>query len=39
MSKEKNSMGIFQRYLTVWVLMCMVAGILIGKFAPQYPIF
>lgn len=39
MSKEKSSMGIFQRYLTVWVLLCMAVGILIGKFAPQIPDF
>ncbi|MGN1202486.1 MAG: arsenic resistance protein, partial [Eubacterium sp.] len=39
MSKKKSSMGIFQRYLTVWVLLCMAAGILIGRFAPQIPAF
>ena len=32
-------MSIFQRYLTVWVLLCMAVGILIGKFAPQIPDF
>lgn len=39
MSKEKGSISVFQRYLTVWVILCMVAGILIGKFLPQIPDF
>lgn len=39
MSKEKSAISVFQRYLTVWVIMCMVIGILIGKFLPQIPDF
>lgn len=41
MSKESKSEGIssFQRYLSVWVLLCMVVGILIGKFLPAIPAF
>lgn len=39
MSKEKSSISIFQKYLTVWVILCMAAGILIGKFLPQIPDF
>lgn len=35
MSKEKGGISIFQKYLTVWVILCMAAGILIGKFLPQ----
>ncbi|HIJ84028.1 MAG TPA: ACR3 family arsenite efflux transporter [Magnetococcales bacterium] len=27
-------MGIFERYLTVWVLICIVAGVLLGQAAP-----
>ena len=39
MSKEVKGQGIsvFQRYLTVWVFLCMVVGILIGKFLPVIP--
>ncbi|MDD4495213.1 MAG: ACR3 family arsenite efflux transporter [Eubacteriales bacterium] len=38
MSKEKSSgIGFFEKYLTVWVLLCMAAGILIGKFLPGVP--
>lgn len=39
MSKEKSAISVFQRYLTIWVIMCMVIGILIGKFLPQIPDF
>ena len=40
MSKEKGSgIGFFEKYLTVWVLLCMAAGILIGKFIPEIPDF
>ena len=28
-------MGFFERYLTVWVGLCIVAGIALGKFAPE----
>ncbi len=28
-------MGIFERYLTVWVGLCIVAGVALGKFAPE----
>lgn len=31
MSKEKGGISVFQKYLTVWVILCMAAGILIGK--------
>ena len=27
-------MGFFERYLTVWVALCIVAGIALGKVAP-----
>ena len=38
--KEKNSgMGLFEKYLTVWVILCMALGILIGKYAPAIPAF
>lgn len=39
--QKKNSEGIgfFQKHLTVWVILCMIAGILIGKFLPGIPAF
>ena len=40
MKKEKSAeIGFFQRYLTIWVALCMVAGVLIGKFLPVIPGF
>ncbi|WP_291582692.1 ACR3 family arsenite efflux transporter [Clostridium sp. UBA6640] len=40
MSKENASgIGFFERYLTVWVIACMVLGVLIGKFIPAIPDF
>lgn len=30
-----KKMNIFERYLTLWVIICMVAGMLIGKFFPE----
>ena len=39
MSKEKSCISIFQKYLTLWVIICMVIGVLIGQFLPQIPDF
>ena len=38
MSGENNSgISSFQRYLTVWVFLCMVVGVLLGHFIPELP--
>lgn len=37
--ESKSGISFFQRYLTVWVLVCMVLGILIGKYLPGIPAF
>lgn len=40
MSKnETQGISFFEKYLTIWVALCMVAGILIGKFVPGIPSF
>lgn len=39
MKKEKSGISTFQRYLSLWVLFCMVVGILIGRFLPAIPVF
>lgn len=40
MSSEKaQGIGFFQKYLTIWVALCMAAGVLIGKFLPVVPTF
>ncbi|MEE9367327.1 MAG: ACR3 family arsenite efflux transporter [Pontiella sp.] len=40
MSEEKDTgISFFEKYLTVWVALCMVVGILIGKYLPAIPYF
>ena len=40
MRRENNSgISLFQRYLTVWVFLCMVVGVLLGHFIPELPAF
>jgi ACR3 family arsenite transporter len=40
MKKEKTQgIGFFEKFLTVWVLLCMAVGVLIGKFLPGVPAF
>ncbi len=35
----KRSIGFFEKYLTVWVIACIVLGVLIGQFLPAVPEF
>lgn len=35
--KIKSGIGFFEKYLTLWVVLCMAAGILIGKYLPGIP--
>lgn len=40
MEKSKSSgIGFFEKYLTLWVALCMVIGVLIGRFVPAIPQF
>jgi len=42
MDRMKNStsgIGFFERYLTLWVLLCMGVGVLVGVFLPGIPDF
>jgi ACR3 family arsenite transporter len=34
-TKEARGLGFFERYLTVWVLLCIGVGIVLGKIAPK----
>ncbi len=38
-SDKTPQIGFFDKYLTVWVALCMVAGVLIGRFLPALPVF
>ena len=35
MSAEKKRLAFFERYLTVWVFLCMVVGVTLGKLLPD----
>lgn len=37
-SGTELTIGFFDKYLTVWVVLCMVAGVLIGQFLPGIPV-
>ncbi|SHF06593.1 ACR3 family arsenite efflux transporter [Alkalibacter saccharofermentans] len=40
MSKNKTSgIGFFERYLSIWVALCMIVGVLIGVYLPEIPEF
>lgn len=38
-NKENSGkgLGVFERYLTLWVALCIVVGILVGQFLPMIP--
>jgi ACR3 family arsenite transporter len=36
-NKTTQEMGIFGKYLTLWVGLCIIVGVLIGKFLPVIP--
>ncbi len=36
MSASTKKMNIFERYLTIWVAFCMVAGVILGKLFPGF---
>jgi len=36
MTEKRHDMGIFERYLTLWVGLCIATGILLGAYAPEF---
>ncbi len=38
-NENASGIGFFQKYLTLWVALCMMAGVLIGRFLPSIPEF
>lgn len=36
MTDKNNDIGFFERYLTVWVVLCIVIGVLLGAVAPEF---
>ncbi len=39
LTKDPKGLGVFERYLSVWVILCIAVGILLGKLAPQAATF
>jgi len=35
-STRKATLGIFEKYLTLWIAICIVVGLLVGRFLPQF---
>ncbi|HMA04459.1 MAG TPA: ACR3 family arsenite efflux transporter [Methanomicrobiales archaeon] len=33
---EEVSLGLFEKYLTLWIAICIVIGLLLGRFLPQF---
>jgi len=38
-TKQPSGLGFFERYLTLWVGLCILAGILLGRIAPGMALF
>lgn len=34
--KKELSLGLWEKYLTVWIALCIVVGLLVGRFAPAF---
>ncbi|MDO5684523.1 MAG: ACR3 family arsenite efflux transporter [Bifidobacterium sp.] len=37
MTEKKTDISFFQQYLTIWVLLCMAVGMVVGTFIPAVP--
>jgi len=35
-ARREVSLGIFEKYLTLWIAICIVVGLLVGRFLPQF---
>jgi len=36
MTEEKSKLGIFEKYLTLWIAVCILIGLLLGRFLPGF---
>jgi ACR3 family arsenite transporter len=34
-AQKTKGLNVFEKYLPIWVILCIVAGIALGKFAPS----
>ena len=35
-AKKDETLGIFEKYLTLWIAICIVIGLLVGRFLPEF---
>jgi ACR3 family arsenite transporter len=35
-SEKTGTLGVFEKYLTLWIVICIVVGLLIGKYLPEF---
>jgi ACR3 family arsenite transporter len=35
-AKKELSLGLWEKYLTLWIAICIVAGLLVGRFLPEF---
>ncbi|MFW5873593.1 MAG: ACR3 family arsenite efflux transporter [Bacillota bacterium] len=36
-AEKSEGLGIFERYLTIWVALCIIIGVLVGRYLPAVP--
>ena len=36
-NEEAKTIGVFEKYLTIWVALCIIVGVMIGRFWPAFP--
>jgi ACR3 family arsenite transporter len=34
--RKEETLGIFEKYLTLWIAICIVVGLLVGRFLPEF---
>jgi ACR3 family arsenite transporter len=34
--KKELSLGLWEKYLTLWIAICIVVGLLVGRFVPEF---
>ncbi len=34
--KQELSLGIWEKYLTLWIAICIIVGLLVGRFLPAF---
>ena len=36
LTEKQGKLGLFEKYLTLWIVICIVAGLLVGRFLPEF---